>query len=580
MALAPDTTTGLFAPTHPLLVDEDKLDPFFAWLGQDREFLAFDTESESFHYTAPARLLQVADAEGGWAIPAAMRHVWQATATAMMRTTVVAHNLGHDLHVLEQVTGMPVEHLWDRGEDTYVMAHVANPELDHNLEFTATRYLGVDGFAHDRERKAAFRSGRHTWATVPLDLDAYVRYAVTDAVLTAQLYPVLRSLVSEQRAVVLREYAVAKLTWEMERRGLAVDRDYAREFGDELERTQRREAMYFVECGVKNPGSTDQMAAYFQAKGWEPKAFTDGGKPQLDAKVLKGLAFPEVEHLVSYKRAVKWKSAYVDGVLGALSEDGRCHPSINSLRAKTSRMAVSDPPLQQIPAGNATVRDLFVPDPGYVLASCDYSQMELRVAASLAGDEKMLQAFADDVDFHTWTAAQIFRVEVEEVSEKQRKVGKAIGLGVLYGEGPGKIAESLNMPFREAKRHVSAFWASYRGLASWDSRNRRNAELGKPTLSMWGRKLAPHAPYAATNAIVQGSSAEILKDALLELADAGLAEYVLLPVHDEFLLQLPEATAEGVLRHIQRLMTRELPGVVLKVDAEVYGERWGNGYRA
>lgn len=563
---------------HPRLVTTDaQVDEFLEWLAEvegTHRPMAVDTETTGLDWGDTPRLVVLGDTEQAWCLPADHALL---PPVLMGPGPFIFHNVGFDLHMLRKA-GIEVD--WNLCVDTYILAHLHKSDQVLKLKPLINKYLGREPEEQDRLKKA-MRKLKVGWDTVPLDLPEYIDYACQDAIGTAQLYATLLDLLSEdQQFIVSKEMHLARLCWDTEQRGMPVDLDYARNLKSQWGTRIMELVAKMAEWGVVNPNASRDVTGVLKAQGWTPTQFTPSGEVQLDKDVLTELAkeFELAEALLEYKRLAKWSTAYVDGVIKNADAESRVHPRINGLKAKTGRMSVSKPPLQQLPTGDHTIRSMFVAPEGMSIVSADFSQVEPRIAAALSQDKTMIEFLTQSsVKFHSLTARNLFNVEQE--SERQYAIGKAIGLGVLYAKGSKSIARETGVSDSIAEGLVEGFWSIYPELRRWDRRNRGQAKKGIPPVSLWGRPLSPHAPYAATNAIVQGSAGEVFKDATLRLEKAGLLVYALLPIHDEWLFATKTSDAEGFLGDVKQAMETTIHGVPIVVETEVYGASWGEGYK-
>jgi len=538
--------------------------------------VAVDTETTGLRWSDTPRLVVFANTTEAWCVPAENESlIGYALEQADM---LVFHNAGYDIRMLNKIEGISVG--WDRVWDTYILAHLHKSDQVLGLKPLMQKYLGQPPAEQDL-LKRAMRKLKVDWATVPIDLPEYVDYACMDGVGTARLYEALTPLLDDDQLFIAeKEHHIARLCWEREQAGMLVDVEYALSLKAEWQARILELVDKMAKWGVVNPNANRDVERVLREQGWTPTLFTANGQAQLDREVLVVLAqeFELAEALIEYKRLAKWSTAYIDGVLDNLDDQNYVHASINGLKAKTGRMSISRPPLQQLPSSDSTIRSMFIAPPGQVIVSADFSQVEPRVAAALSQDQRMIQFLTQsEVKFHSLTARRLFGVDQE--SARQYSIGKAIGLGVLYAKGSKSIARETGVSDTIAEGLVEGFWSIYPDLRRWDRKNRSDAKKGRPVHSLWGRPLSPHAPYAATNAIVQGGAGEVFKDATFRLEEAGLLEYALLPIHDEWLFSVPTADPEGFLADVKQAMETTIRGVPIVVETEVYGSSWGEGYK-
>lgn len=261
----------------------------------------------------------------------------------------------------------------------------------------------------------------------------------------------------------------------------------------------------------------------------------------------------------------------MDGFLAGVDSEGRCHASINPLRARTARMSITGIPAQTLPAGDWAVRRCFISDPGEVMASVDYQTQELRVLAALSGDQTMIRAFQTDQDLHQITA---------DASGVDRKIGKMVNFAYVYGSGPRNIAEQGGIEVALAKRVIGGFEARYPRVKDYSQRLQRDAISDGFITTPFGRRLPvdKDRPYAALNYMVQSTSRDITANALLRLHDKGVTPFVRLPIHDEVLASVPAHNADTAASVIAQVMSTTFKGVHVGAEAEVGGRSWGSLY--
>lgn len=327
------------------------------------------------------------------------------------------------------------------------------------------------------------------------------------------------------------------------------------------------------------------MGEALLALGAELPEKTSTGAPKVDKAVLAALAEgdgPVAQLAVALqkaKQAGKFKTTFVEAPLATRDERDRVHPTINSLQARTARMSMSGPNLQQLPSGDATIRDMFIADPGMTLFAIDYSQVELRVLAALSKERKMIEAINEGVDLHDATAAALFG---EPFTKAQRKLAKTVGFGKVYGGGAATLARQSGTSIEDVKKAISRYDRSYPAIKRYGRRLMQDAEYGRlEVVTVSGRHLPLDRDrlYSATNYVVQSTARDVLAQALVNLDEAGLSEYLMLAIHDEVIGQAPTDEVEEIAAKIAEIMTTKFGPVVLEVDVEILGDRWGNGYR-
>lgn len=539
--------------------------------------LAVDTETAGLGWDDEVRLVQLGTSEAGFAVD-----VTSAEGVELVRQVLdiysgplIFHNAGFDIRALQRI-GLDPELLWPRAIDTYVIAHVWDAGLlNKGLDALNRLLLDDDTSGYKKSFRDFMRKKKWTWANVPKLL--LTPYGVKDTCATHAIYHILTDkLTAEEWNVVYQEMDVAWAMWHVEQHGMRLDIEYAHSLRDRWTTYLQHSREHFkTEWEVENPNSNRQIATALIDHGWEPSVKTPSGEWKLDKKMLKELAprFDLVQHLLEHKRVTKWLAAYVENCLAAVDARGYVHASYNSLGARTGRMSCSNPPLQQLPkGGGGEVRRLFVASEGNVIASCDYSAIEFRLAGALSGEERIMEVYRHNGDWYQQIADEVGIARPE---------AKVLLLATLYGAGPTKIAASLGWSISVARRHVRNFWRAYPVLDGWNRHLVDEANRGVVVRSAkWGRRLAPHAGYAAPNAVIQGTAAEVMKDGITRLWQADLLKHVCAVVHDEVVLDVPEAEAADIAASVALVLRDDTFDLPLVAEAEVYGTSWGDGYAA
>jgi DNA polymerase-1 len=598
----------------------EDLSAFAEWLSRNPGILGLDTENTDLHIYGPqfrGRLVQFGTADEAWCIPVELGEAYRWHAASALCTPsrqFVVHNAPYDLLVLDRTGLASLEDLGPRVFDTYLLGHLCDPRMLHQggtgLKLKELSTVYVDPEAADtqkglyevfrREYKATKDTG---WATIDIDHPLYLTYAGLDVIYVSRLLRQLGTLVKGNGLSKLAhfEHRVQLLTTAMMKRGLRVDVGYTEGLVTDLGAEAEKYRAIAAEFGVVNVNSTAQVIAALQGMGEEWTETTAGGAPQVNKDVLLPMADlghqwerldsrdpnPVADAVVRAKRAEKWSASYARSFLDRRDEHDKIHPSIKALAARTARMSVSDPPLQQLPSGDWTIRRGIVADPGHLIIAADYSQVEMRVLAALSRDPALISAIASGEDLHTFTARLVSGDRWEGMDDKARakarKLFKAVGFGKVYGGGAATLSRQTGAPLSDVKAAVAAYDSTFPGIRAYGRRLQRQAGYGSnEVVTPFGRHLPldRDRSYAATNYMVQSTARDLLAKALCDIDDAGLSEYVLLPVHDELVCQAPAEDAEDVIRTIGRLMESTFGGVAITADPEVYGPSWGHGYGA
>jgi DNA polymerase I len=591
--------------TDPVTVNvvegADDLGSFRTWLTLPRTALGLDVETTGLNIYGgdTLRLVQFGDADAAYIlnpnVPAHAAAVAEAIATA---PRLVLHNAPFDLLVLDHAGLLVLEDVWPRVFDTRTMSHLLDPRgkheggTGHGLKALAEHHVGDGAADYEVALKAKFRKLKLTvetgWAGVPLDDEDYLRYSGMDPILTVRLfniigYSVVGSGLSELFSF---EKEVGLVTAKMQRKGIRMDPAYAHELDAYLTNEEADGIRDAAAYGIDNVNSTSQVAEVLTALGANLVEKTETGNPKVDKAVLEALvsndgpAAPAAAAVLRAKRAGKFRTTYVDGCMALRDAHDRVHPFINPLQARTARMSISDPPLQQLPSGDWRIRRLFVPSDGMAIISVDYSQVEMRVLAALSGDRNMTEAILSGEDLHSSAAKLMFG---DDFTDKQRKLAKVAGFAKVYGGGAAVIARQTGVDLETAKHATSRYDRAFPGIKRYGRRLQDRAEHGaRSVVTPSGRRLPLDRDrlYAATNYVVQSTARDVMAQALVKLDDAGLSDYLLLPIHDEVLAEAPAADAADIARSISEAMELDFMGIPLTTDTDVATGSWGTLYGA
>jgi DNA polymerase-1 len=478
----------------------------------------------------------------------------------------------------------------------------------HGIDALALRHLGIKKIA--TTELLGRGKAQITMDQVPLEKAA--EYACEDADVAWQLRGPLEAGLEENAATTLfrdLEMPLVPVLAAMEERGIRLDTALIERLGTEMERDLEALTHAVQELAGENfnPNSTkvlgevlfEKLRIQDEAKVKKPRRTKTGWATDADTLSLQYGGVPIVEKLLEYREVQKLKSTYVDALPRYVNErTGRIHCSFSQVSAATGRLASSDPNLQNIPVRTERgkhLREAFVPRARdargeWLLVSADYSQIELRVMAHLSGDEHMRRTFEQKKDVHAATAARVFNVMPELVTREMRDRAKVINFGLLYGMGPQRVARETGMTLPEAKGFVERYFASFPTIRRWmdqlleTAREKGYVEtlLGRrrrvPELTSRDNRLRVFAENAALNTPVQGSAADIIKRAMIdlerELEGSALAGRMLLQVHDELVLECPATELDDTVALVKRCMEHAVElAVPLQVDVGA-GANW------
>ena len=393
------------------------------------------------------------------------------------------------------------------------------------------------------------------------------------------------------------EFPLAQVLADMTRIGMLVDRDGIDQFGvklrSELEQVLTRIHMETGSASF-NPNSTKQLGEMlFVTMGLPHGKKTQRGW-STDAETLEALRdYPLVEDILQYRAYQKLNSTYVEGLLKVIGEDGRIHTTFNQTEARTGRLSSDNPNLQNIPIRTelgSQLRAYFIAKPGCVLVDADYSQIELRILAHITGDEHMQQAFLNGEDIHRSTAAKIYGIPQEEVTSRLRSSAKAINFGIMYGKGAYSLAKDIGVSVKEADAFLKNYLAAFPKVSGYMDKTIADAKACGYVSTLFGRRRAlpelassnfnvrSSGERMARNTPIQGTAADVIKLAMVQvwkrLRDEKMESRLILTVHDELIVEAPQAEAEKAAQ----ILREEMEGCVqyaVPLSTDVHaGKNW------
>ena len=392
------------------------------------------------------------------------------------------------------------------------------------------------------------------------------------------------------------EHPLCRVLAEMELAGFQVDAGMLRSFGETLtaaiETLEQRIYSYAGQFNINSPKQLGEVL--FERLGLPSYKKTKTGY-STSAEVLEKLrgAHPIVGEVLEYRQYAKLKSTYVDGLLKVISPDGRVRTSFQMTVTATGRLSSTEPNLQNIPTRTelgSELRRMFVAGPGQILVDADYSQIELRLLAHISGDQAMVDAFRSGEDFHTVTAAHVFSVPVEEVTPAMRRAAKAVNFGIVYGISPFSLSQDLGVTVAEAKAYMDAYFHRFPGVKAYmDQVVERARADGFVETPMHRRRALPEIKSSnhnmrsfgervALNMPIQGAAADIIKLAMVRvhrhLKEAALEARLIMQVHDELIVECPEAEADRVKAILVREMEGAWPLSVPLIAEAHSGKSW------
>lgn len=568
----------------------DEAQAFMSWLGERRPVMAFDLETEGVDWWRhKIRTAQFGDAMTGWTIPYGR---WSGLVEHVVKNyegEYVAHNGQFDYKFME-LDGLQMP--YERCHDTYIMAHLQDPRRHGGLGLKnlADKHIHHAASHGEKMLKKHFKESGTDWDTVEIDTAAYWAYGALDTIFTARLYEKMRPAMDTMPDLYALERRVGIILMRMCMKGMRLDMEYVRNQTKQIQAERAEiEMKVLSEYGVDKIGSAMKVAEVLMADGWVPRVKTATGKPSLKEEVLVTVDHPLAEMKVRHGKLTKLVSNYLSTFEELATPEDRIHCEIKQLGAATGRMSIAKPSLQNLPApregdeDSVRIRNAIIADEGETLCAVDYSSIELRLAADHSNSVGLIQAYADGEDMHQWMASLMFSKPQEEVTKTERSTSKAITFGKLFGAGVKKISQQLGIPIREGAAFIEAYNQAFPELQTYMAHLAGEGErLAKEhntqpyVYTEFGRyQPTPHrTEYRLTNYRTQGTAADLLKMAIVDLDAAGFGPHMLIPVHDEIVASFPSHEAEEMMHEMERIMAYPDRRVPLPVEGSL-GQRFG-----
>jgi len=585
-----------------------------AWLDklQKADLFAFDTETTSLDYL-DARIVGVSFAvKAGEAAYLPLKHDYPGAPDQLDFDEImhdlkpllespkhlkVGQNLKYDRHVLLN-HGIDLQGI---AHDTMLESYVLDSTATrHDMDSLAQKYLGRDTI-HFEDIAG---KGKKQLTFNEIGIEQASPYAAEDADITLQLHqtlwPKIEKIPSLAKVYKELEMPLLPVLNTLERNGVNIDIWMLQQQSDNMARqiADLEEQAYTVAGQKFNLGSPKQLQEILYEKQQLPvKKKTPKGQPSTAEEVLQELAdegyeLPQI--IMQYRGLSKLKSTYTDKLpLQVNKSSGRVHTSYHQAVTATGRLSSSDPNLQNIPIRSENgrrIREAFVASDGYVLLAADYSQIELRIMAHLSGDKSLLNAFANGEDIHRHTASEIFGVALEEVTSDQRRSAKAINFGLIYGMSAHGLSRQLGIERHQAADYMNVYFERYPGVRQYMDNTRQQAKDQGYVETIFGRRLylpeinssngmrRQYAERTAINAPMQGSAADIIKRAMIDIhtwlsnADTGIK--MIMQVHDELVFEVPKDQLDMAKNTIEDFMVKAAElNVPLEVGIGV-GDNW------
>ncbi len=513
---------------------------------------------------------------------------------------VVMQNAKFDMLMLLRHGFPPIAAL----DDTMVISYSHEAGLHgHGLDELATLHLGHTPVSYD----AVTGTGRNRIPFAAVPIAQATHYAAEDADVALRLWHALRPRLRTTQSLVLYERLERRLIpilLAMERAGIKVDADDLRRMSVDFESRMAvmEQDIHRLAGRPFNLGSAKQLGeVLFDEMGMQGGKRMKTGAWGTDAGVLQGLADQGHElpaRILEWRQLAKLKSTYADALVDQINPDtGRVHTSFAMAIASTGRLSSTDPNLQNIPIRTeegSRIRRAFIAEPGHVLVSADYSQIELRLLAHVADIPALRESFINGEDIHARTASEVFGIPMQGMDPMTRRRAKAINFGIIYGISAFGLGRQLGIPPGEARSYIDAYFARYPGIRGYMERTREEARIHGFVTSPFGRRIwipgiadknparRSYAERQAINAPLQGGAADIIKRAMVKLPAAlraaQLASRMLLQVHDELLFEAPQAEAETLAGVVRAVMEKAASlSVPLVVETGVGGS-WAEAH--
>ena len=480
----------------------------------------------------------------------------------------------HDCKSLYKALEEESIHYRNAYHDIMLSAYVLNASASFDLPHLALEYLGV--------------------ALIPGGTEAQVILGIYE-----KLSEKLVETEGSEKLLYEIEMPLAAVLADMELRGFRIDTEGLKAYGNELDHLARdlETRIYFSAGEEFNINSPAQLGTIlFEKLGLPAGKKTKTGSYSTGADILEKLRpnHPIIDDILEYRKVAKLKSTYVDGFIKVADENGRVHSCFNQTGTATGRLSSSEPNLQNIPIRTELGRELrkfFVPtNDSYRLVDADYSQIELRVLASISGDEAMTKAFTSGQDIHASTAATVFGVPASAVTSEMRKRAKAINFGIVYGMGEFSLAEDLGITRPQAKKYIESYLSSYPSICAYlDDIVKEAYKLGYvttlfgrrryiPELANQNKNLKHFGERVAKNSPIQGTAADIIKIAMINtekaLRESGIDAHLILQVHDELILEAHESCADKAAQILEACMESAVSIGVPLIAKASFGKTW------
>ena len=605
-------TEDLSAVQLHLVDSVEKATEFLTWLSQRRPYDAVSVDIETGElaggvrgdalspWHGDIRLAQIGDGQQGWSIP---WKNWSGVFYEAMNKfdgPLVCHNIAFEAKWFEIQSDWKMP--WHRAHDTMLMAKLIDPLGSGALKKLTSQYIDPSAAAAQAVLDYGMSDNGWTWGTVPVNFDPYWQYGALDPVLTMRLFEKFWEKTAPGRPYSQAyelEMNTRRIVTRMELNGARLDLDYSQKKYDELIEYTDKVRDWAEKTYNVSIGSNQQLVLAFENLGYEITEKTEKGQKSASADQLKmilrdgnDMAKQLADSTLKYRKALKLANTYFANFIND-NVDGFVHPSINTMGARTGRMSIQNPALQTLPKGDDTVRRAFLPkDDDHVIITSDLDQVEFRMFASLSKDPNLITLFnradATGSDPFTEIGREIYQDPTMQKSDKRRNLIKGTVYGRLYGAGVAKQALTAGVAEDQMRAVSNAFDSRYPGMQGFQkyvetTGMQRLETEGTGYVNTWtGRRLPcdEDRVYTLVNYLIQGGAAEVFKSNLVKLDQADLTDLLIVPVHDEIVLNATREDAEEIKEIVRKCMTTDNETWAVPLTADVDGplENWGAKY--
>ena len=515
------------------------------------------------------------------------------------RKAKVAHNFKFDEKVLSKYA---IE-INGKVDDTMIMAYVLKSSGKHDMDSLSKEHLGIEPIAYT----TISGTGKHRQTLDQIDIEIVAKYAAEDADITFRLFNHFKALLEQDETLYKLyceiEMPLTMILNQMEKIGVRIDAAKLIQQSASLETSIKEleskcHNLAGQEFNLSSPVQLREIL--FEKLSLPPVKKTAKGQVSTSEEVLIQLAedYEIAALIMKYRHLSKLKNTYTDKLPKMLDVNSRVHTSYNQTGTVTGRLSSSDPNLQNIPIKSLEgrkIREAFIAEDGYCIVAADYSQIELRIMAHLSKDKNLLKAFNQSLDIHSATAAEVLSIGIDEVSSEQRRKAKAINFGLIYGMSAFGLAKQLEIPRAEAQEYIDIYFNRYPNVKEYMTTAKEFAKQNGYVETILGRRLyLPEinsknvmqrntAERAAINAPMQGTAADIIKKAMIDVNTMILQEYngevkMVMQVHDELVFEVKKTKLEEIVAKIKSIMEAAVKlSVPLEVNVDT-GESWDQAH--